>query len=405
MTGSLTSTAAIRIDPKRLRRAIIGGNGLHRSNAFGRGTEGVLETLTQLGYAQIDTISVVERAHHHVLRSRVRPYRSAHLDRLVMQRAAFEYWYHAAAYLPMIHYRFARPRMDAVRKGELHFRGARDRKLMKRVLDRIRAEGPLKANDFEGQRGAGGWWAWKPAKQALEILFFQGDLMVTGREGFQKRYDLAERVLPPEVITSAPTMPDEAAHLVDQCLRLFASVTVPEATYLRRSAPLREAVKTLLAEREAQGDLIRIDSQGAGPRWVDRARYEAAPRVQRQVHVLSPFDPLVIQRSRTRELFGYDYQLECYVPAAKRQHGYFSLPLLWGDRFLGRMDCKAERDRTVLQIHQLTIEEPVKSDWLEPLCKTLSEFAAAQGCERIASGNAVPAVLRSQLAKARPGDR
>lgn len=404
MTRSLTSTAATQLDPKRLRRAIIGGNGLHRRNAFGRGTAGVLKTLSQLGYAQIDTISVVERAHHHVLRSRVQPYRSALLDRLVHERTAFEYWFHAAAFLPMADYRFARPRMDAVRRGELHFRGPRDRKLMKRVLDRIRIDGPLKASDFEGKRGAGGWWAWKPAKQALEILFLQGDLMVTGRDGFQKRYDLAERVLPPEAITVAPTAADEAAHLVDQCLRLFASVTVPEATYLRRSAPLREAVKKELAEREARGDLFRIDSQGASTRWVERACYEAAPRVQRQVHVLSPFDPLVIQRSRTRELIGFDYQLECYVPAAKRQHGYFSLPLLWGDTFLGRMDCKAERDRAVLRIHQLTIEDQVEPNWQEPLCKTLTAFAGAQACERVAGGRALSAPLRAMLKELRPGD-
>ncbi|MEM9316175.1 MAG: crosslink repair DNA glycosylase YcaQ family protein [Pseudomonadota bacterium] len=328
--------SASSIDEGRLRRIILAAHGLHRQAPFGRGRNGVLKALTQLGYAQIDTISVVERAHHHVLRSRIPGYRPALLDALVARREVFEYWFHAAAYLPMSDYRFARPRMDAVRRGEMHFQGPRDEKLMRRVHDRIRAEGPLSAADFDGERGPGGWWEWKPAKQALEILFFQGDLMVAERKGFQKRYDLAERVLPADIDTRAPSDQEYARHLIDHALRLFASTTVPEAGYLRRSARLREALRAELAARVEAGTVREIQLRDGSRRWLDTAAEAQTPRIMRTVHVLSPFDPLVIQRGRTAALFGFDYQIECYLPQSKRRFGYFCLPLLYGDRFLGQ---------------------------------------------------------------------
>ena len=186
------SRAATNVHPEQLRRLVLRCQGLNRGNAFGRGRQGALRVLEHLGYVQIDTISVVARAHHHVFRSRIDNYRPDMLDQLVKQRAAFEYWFHAAAYLPMSDYRFALPRMNDIRAGvRKHWGGRRDRKLEQAILDRIAAEGPLAARDFEGNGQGGGWWEWKPAKRSLEVLFMQGDLMVTERSGFQKRYDLA----------------------------------------------------------------------------------------------------------------------------------------------------------------------------------------------------------------------
>lgn len=392
------AVTATRQQEARLRRAIIAGQGLHRQAPYGRGKAGALAALTHLGYSQIDTISVVERAHHHVLRSRVPGYAPRWLDDLVRDGKVFEYWFHAAAYLPMSDYRFARPRMDAVRRGEMHFRGARDRKLMRRIVDRIRAEGPLAASDFEGQRGPGGWWAWKPAKQALEILFFQGDLMVAERRGFAKRYDLAERVLPGNTVTRAPTHREYARHLIDHGLRLYAGTTVPEAGYLRRSAPLRDAIKAELKDRTASGELAELVMSDGSCRWVDAARLGSAPRVSRKVHILSPFDPLVIQRARTRTHFAFDYQIECYVPAPKRQFGYFCLPLLHGDQFLGRLDCKANRAQQSLTVRGIFLEPGDKDSWRQPLRDAVTAFAQAQGCPDIECAKSVPAALRSLFA-------
>jgi len=190
----------------KLRRIALNQQGLLKNDSFGRGKAATLRAIEHLGYVQIDTISVVERAHHHVLWSRVSNYQPKFLDRLVRQRNLFEYWYHAAAWLPMRDFRFALPRM-AQTNGERNWFKSSERKLIGHILKRVREEGPLRARDFEDTRkGKKQWWDWKPAKQALEQLFMQGELMVSGRQGFQKVYDLRERVLPDWVDTRQPTI-------------------------------------------------------------------------------------------------------------------------------------------------------------------------------------------------------
>ena len=195
----------MEVTPGKLRRIALDRQGLLKREPFGRGKRATLKAIEQLGYVQIDTISVVERAHNHVLRARVPNYENHHIDKLQREGRIFEYWFHAAAYLPMRDFRFALPRMHAMRSGEERWLRSRDQKLMREVLATVRETGPLKARDFEDtRRGRGGWWDWKPAKSALEQLFMQGDLMVTGREGFQKIYDLTERVLPADTDMRTP---------------------------------------------------------------------------------------------------------------------------------------------------------------------------------------------------------
>ena len=202
-----------------LRRIALEAQGLTRSSPFGRGTGGAERALEQLGYVQIDTISVVSRAHHHTLYNRIPGYQPKLLDKLVAERRAFEYWFHAAAYLPMRDYRYALPRMRRFKRGEMRWMRSRDQKLMDQVLDRIRFDGPLRARDFEDpSHKHGGWWDWKPAKRALEQLFMQGDLMVAAREGFQKTYDLPERVLPAGVDTRIPSQISSARRFTPSIL-------------------------------------------------------------------------------------------------------------------------------------------------------------------------------------------
>jgi uncharacterized protein YcaQ len=198
----------------KLRRIALHQQGLLRNESFGRGKGAVLRAIEQIGYVQIDTISIVERAHHHVLGSRVANYRPTMLEQLVGERKLFEYWFHAAAWLPMADYRFSLPRMHQL-NGERHwFKGSNPR-LMHEILARIAADGPLRARDFEDTRQSNsGWWDWKPAKQALEQLFMQGELMVSARQGFQKVYDLPERVLPDWVDTRMPTLDEFAAQVM-----------------------------------------------------------------------------------------------------------------------------------------------------------------------------------------------
>jgi uncharacterized protein YcaQ len=368
----------------KLRRIALHQQGLLRNDSFGRGKGAVLRAIEQIGYLQIDTISVVERAHHHVLGSRVANYRPAMLEQLVGERKLFEYWFHAAAWLPMADYRFSLPRMHQL-NGERHwFKGSNPR-LMHEILARIASDGPLRTRDFEDTRESNsGWWDWKPAKQALEQLFMQGELMVSAREGFQKVYDLPERVLPAWVDTRMPSLDEFAAHLIDTSLCAHGFVTLVSVTYLRKGQALREAVKRQLQTRIDEGLLTQQPLGKSCNVYIDPERLESqAPRSIAQVRILSPFDNLLIQRQRCREVFAFDYQIECYIPAPLRQFGYFCLPLQYRDRLVGRIDCKAHRAQAKLEVKSVHIEKPVGEDFPELMSAALKSFASFNGCEQI----------------------
>jgi uncharacterized protein YcaQ len=369
----------------KLRRIALDAQGLLRTAPFGRGVDATHRALEQIGYVQIDTISIVARAHHHTLWNRVPNYRPAHLDRLVSDRRAFEYWFHAAAFLPMRDFRFALPRMHAFKSGERHwFR--RDRKLMNDVLARIRAEGPLLARDFEAPKGRNqGWWDWKPAKRALEQLYMQGDLMISGRDGFQKVYDLTERVLPAEIDTTSPTIAEYAAHLLDVALRAHGFVAPKQVTYGRRGTAIRKALRTHLDTLVGEGELVEFSERGvdyvARPDLLDRA----APRQLGRARVLSPFDNAIIQRDRNLALYEFDYQIECYVPAPKRRFGYFCLPILYRDHLVGRVDCKAHRRERRLDLLHVHVERDVadRDAFGAAFADATRDFAAFNDCDAV----------------------
>lgn len=393
------------VESRCLRRIALLQQGLLRPAAFGRGRAAVLRALSRLGYIQIDTISVVERAHHHVLRSRVPNFAPKHLQRLLADGEVFEYWSHAAAFLPMQHYRFSLLRKEAFRRGENHWGRNRDKKLMAAILARIEREGALKSRDFEHAGGGGGWWEWKPAKLALEQLYMQGDLMVAAREGFQKTYDLPERVLPAGVDTTLPSNAEYAAHLIDSSLLAQGFVTAASVCYLRKGAPLRRAVKAELEARVDQGALVQVQLDTGGIYYGEPGLLESAPaRVARRVSILSPFDNLLIQRDRTRQLFAFDYQIECYLPAPRRSYGYFCLPLLYGDVFIGRMDSKVHRNERHFEVKALHLEPRQATDaaLVAALAGAIADFAAFNGCDSIelgyCEGTRFAAELRRALA-------
>jgi uncharacterized protein YcaQ len=376
---------------KKLRRIALDRQGLLKTDHFGRGKQATLRTIEHLGYIQIDTISVVERAHHHVLWSRVSNYQPKFLEQLVRERKVFEYWFHAASWLPMRDYRFALPRMSAVDGDRGWFKNF-DKKLNQLILERIAAEGPLRARDFEDTReGKKEWWDWKPAKQALEQLFMQGELMVTGREGFQKVYDLPERILPDWVDTRHPDMQEFSAHLIDTTLRAHGFATQKSMAYLRKGKALRDAINTQLAARVDAGLLTTLKLKRGDLVYINPEMLETrAPRSQSQVRILSPFDNAVIQRQRGRDIFGFDYQIECYVPEPKRQYGYFCLPVLYRDGFVGRIDCKAHRSSGTFEIKAMHIESQVDGEFAEAFNRALSYFVEFNACgeTRLSCSNA-----------------
>jgi uncharacterized protein YcaQ len=353
----------------------------------------VPEIVRRLGYVQIDTIAVVERAHHHVLWTRLPTYERSQLDRAQgTERQILEYWSHAAAYLPMEDYRFCLPRMAASRRRHTPWFRAH-KPLTQHVLERIRVEGPRRAADFAAEPGhrAGTWWDWKPAKLALEYLFHAGDLLVMYRRGFQKYFDLAERVLPSHVNTARPSPLMYGRHLIRRALECHGLATEKEITYMKPYA--RTAVRQAIQAMTAQGTLLPVTVEGLSevyfvqPAHLEQhltmpsdSAFTATP-----MHLLSPFDNLVIQRKRLQQLFGFHYQIECYVPAAKRQYGYFCLPILWGERFVGRVDPKAYRSTGCLAVLSCSVDSELEgnADFWAAFSQTLQTFATFNGCTSV----------------------
>lgn len=379
------------LEKGKLRRIALNQQGLLKTDSFGRGKPATLRAIEHIGYVQIDTISVVERAHHHVLWSRVANYQAKFLNQLVAERKIFEYWFHAASWLPMRDYRFAMPRMRAMKDGKRHWSQNSDKKMMRDILVRIREEGPLRARDFEDTRkGKKEWWDWKPAKHALEQLFMQGDLMVSGREGFQKIYDLPARVLPDQVNMRPPTLSEYATYLIDTSLRAHGFATQKSIIYLRTGQALRDAISDELHARIDAGLLATVKLNGDSVAYADPELLESrAPRSNALVRILSPFDNAVIQRKRGRDLFAFDYKIECYLPAPKRKFGYFCLPILYRDRFVGRVDCKAHRKEKRLEVKALHIERKVDDNFPDAMNAAMYAFAQFNQCDEITPFNKV----------------
>jgi uncharacterized protein len=357
-------------------------------NDFGDKKSGVLSLIQHLGYVQIDTLSVVARAHHHTLWSRLPDYNEKYLTGLLEEdKSIFEYWSHAASYLPMSDYRFSLPRKKIFAEGKSHW-FAQDKKVMKYVLDKIKAEGQLQSKDFEFKRtDPGNWYEWKPAKKALEQLFMDGTLMVARRQGFQKVYDLTEKVLPEGVNTAMPSEKEYAEYLVRKTIEANGIVEEKEITYLRNGLKdsVNKALKRLIKSGEYMEVLIEDFKDSPYVTSVKKIQELENTKINRNIHLLSPFDNMVIQRKRLQRLFAFDYQIECYVPESKRKYGYFCLPVLYGDKFVARFDPKADRASKIFYIKSIHFENGFKPDkkFNEKFSISLKEFALFNGCKKI----------------------
>ncbi|MFT6993159.1 MAG: hypothetical protein ACJASL_005161 [Paraglaciecola sp.] len=348
--------------------------GLHKNNVFGQGVEGTNAAINHLSYIQIDSISVIQRAHHHCLWSRVESYQTDFIDQLVAQKQIFEYWSHAAAYLPMQDFRFSLPQKLAIAVGEKKWH-QKNSIAERRVFQRIQQEGPLRAKDFQQDRKSKGtgWWDWKPDKVALEQLFIEGKLMVVERRGFQKVYDLTERVLPNNIDTTAPSANEFARYLIRGYLRANGFASAQQIVFSRRGL---KSIITLTCQEMYENHELQQVTLGEQvyytlPNVTDLLKQSVTHNL---VNILSPFDNVVIQRKRLSEIFGFDYQIECYVPPVKRKFGYFSLPLLWGAEFVGRMDAKIDRNTHRLHINNLNLETPKVDEFIDVLQPALNAF-------------------------------
>ncbi|RKE82361.1 winged helix-turn-helix domain-containing protein [Chryseobacterium sp. AG363] len=391
-----------KLTPEHLKRLTLDSQGLTQNTPFGTGKTAVLNALEHLGYIQIDTLSIVERAHHHTLWTRIPDFKADNLEELVEDRKVFEYWFHAASYLPMQDFRYVLPQMLMIKRGESRYYNA-DPKVMKYVVDTIRNEGPKRARDFENEsHKAGSWWNWKPAKLALERLFMQGDLMISGRSGMQKTYDLAERVLPSSTNTSEPTPLEFAEYLVKTNLRAYGFTTLKQITHLRKGNALKTNVNKVLQMMLEEDTISKVTSEGGSSVFVQNEILEKTfDQASSSVWLLSPFDNSIIHRDRIKQIFDFDFRLECYTPKEKRQYGYFCLPILFGDQFIGRVDCKAQRKEKKLELIHLHIENStINLDlWLKPFIETLKRFAIFNGCESLALTQVSPSKLTTVIKK------
>jgi uncharacterized protein YcaQ len=301
----------------------------------------------------------------------------------------------------MASFRLCLPRMrrlTAATRGWWADIRQRNRHLYGPVLDRIRAEGPLAASAFREPDGPrrGSWWDWAPAKHVLEDLFDQGVVLVHDRVNFERRYDLAERVLPPGVDTSEPTAAEAARELTVLAARALGVGTAADlADYYR--LPSAEA-RAALAEAVAAGLLQEVAVAG----WAKPAYLLPGTRVPRQLAhppvLLSPFDSLIWSRERTERLFGFRYRLEVYVPAPKRVHGYYTMPVLAGGRLVARVDPKHDRPARRLLLRNLHLEPAADpADAVAATAAAAGRLAAYLGADRVEAGDAMPAALANGL--------
>jgi uncharacterized protein len=346
-----------------------------------------LRTIDRLSLHQIDSVNVLVRAHYLPAFSRLGPYDRSLIDTAAWgsrrKRRLFEYWAHEASLLPLALHPLLRWRMARADRGEVGWKGLRlfageRRAEAEAILNRIRAEGPSAASDLEEKRGRSGWWQWGDVKQALEWLFWAGHVTTATRRGsFERVYDLTERVIPAEIL-SLPTPDEKEAQraLTERAAQALGLATAAELRdYFRlRSDHAREAIESLLEE----GVLEPVEVPG----WTSLAYLHRDARRPRRISaraLLAPFDPLVWERTRTLRVFEFDYRIEIYTPAEKRQHGYYVLPFLLGDRLVARLDLKADRQAGRLLVHAVHLEPHAPSDAMDAISEELASLATWLG--------------------------
>ncbi len=372
------------------------------------GKTGTFRVIDTLGYVQIDTINVIERSHHIVLFNRCPDYRHSFLDELLAQdRKIFEYWAHMASYVPMKDYRYYIRKMKRPpQEGSwLHDWLKSHRQIMKKVHRRIKKEGALSARDFADvrDRKRGPWWDWKPAKMALEVLFWRGELMIKERRNFQRVYDLTERILPPGVDTTLPHGDEEKRFFLKRALHALGIATQQDMqNYIR----IREDLGPMIEEMRSSGEISAVSIRGVSkPYYVLAGDLEflqgRRTRCAKNVYFLSPFDNAVIMRERTSALFDFDYALECYKPKKQRMFGYFCLPVLWKNDLVGRIDLKADRKKGTLIIRNLHIEKKniVLERFIPPFITALTDFARFHSTTSVACEHIAPPRFKNTIRK------
>ncbi len=362
------------------RRLWLAAQRLDRPAPFGDGPDATAAAVAHLGYVQIDTINVIERSHHHILATRIPGYRRTDLDRALSDdRTVFEYWAHALAYIPTADYRYFLPAMRRMAADPVKWFASVDPAELRRLLARIRRDGPLSIRDIGTDVLVDKdhpWASRKPAKRALELAFFTGQLTVSARSGMIKTYELTARHFG-WTRAPRPATPEQIArYRLDRALRSQGAISVDSACYL--DAPSKKALGVLIDAAVARRRLVPVAIEGAAPHWVARGTLPPPEPEATLTHILSPFDPLVIQRRRLATFFGHEHLFEAYLPKERRRLGYFALPVLVGDRIAAAIDLKADRAARRLLIQQWTWTDQRRDGDTERIEEALGRFETFQ---------------------------
>ena len=403
--GLEVPAAEVTIDSDEARRMTLRAQGFLGATSWRRSRAGVGAMLRRVGAVQLDTISVLARSHELVAYARLGPVPREHVEQAywhALEPAAFEYWAHAACVLPIEQWPYF-----AFRRRALRARGVRwhqsHQETCDKVLARLRAEGPLTATQLGGAKAGGPWWDWSDVKIAVEWLLDTGEVICVRRTGWRRVYDLPERVLPGELLGADPSDTECLAYLAGVAGRALGVVTHADLVDYHRLNYLtseKSQHTRLVADAALAAGLVpvTITSPAATPGWADPAALaEAAAglRGRHRVTLLSPFDSLIWDRKRTRQMFGFEHSLEAYVPKHKRVHGYFTMPLLAGGRLAGRVD--PAREGTTLVARKVSLERPAAA---EPMAAALREAATWVGCDDVRLEQVEPARHAPRLAAA-----
>ena len=336
----------VEISAAQARRIWLHAQRLDTRTPFGAGPDATTKAVEHLGYVQIDTINVVERCHHHILFNRVPAYKRSDLAHAQsIDKTVFEYWTHALSYVPTRDIGFYLDEMKHHRTEPLRWYADADPDDLKRLLRRIRKEGGISIRDIDSDELVEKdhpWASRKPSKRVLQYGFYSGHLTISERNGMVKTYELMDRHFgwPPR--PKAATERQIAAYKLDRALRSQALINT--SSVLHQKVKMPPDIAALIETRVRKKELVPGTVAGhPGGYWAEPASLESPEPDGELVHILSPFDPLMIQRKRTRDFFGYDHVFEAYVPKAKRQFGYFTLPVLVGDEIVAVLDLKTDR--------------------------------------------------------------
>ena len=397
----------IPVSKSAARRIWLRAQRLDTRAPFGDGSEATRLAVEHLGYVQIDTINVIERSHHHILFSRIPSYQRAHLHQAqTIDKSVFEYWAHALAYIPTRDFRFFMREMKRQREEPHRWFGNVQKAELRKVLRRLRRDGPLTIRDIDDDvlvEKHHPWASRKPSKRALQLAFHRGEVTISERTGMLKTYELMERHFGWEKRPRPPSEREVSEYMLDRALRSQGIVSLDSICYA--DAQRKPAMRKIVEQRARRGELVPVAIEGAGkqehwaapqmlelasaapanssPHWgeVVRAKRRSGEvgadedplnsRLRRHplpggeriggqrspdelVHILSPFDPLIIQRKRLKLFFDYDHRFEAYVPKEKRVLGYFALPVLFGDEIVAALDLKTDRERGKLLMQKWT---------------------------------------------------